>query len=288
MSKEAMKLALGKIKSARDCHFAAIDTLLFEAEEILEKALAEQQEPVTDEENEKFSRDVSNFKGADPEATKHALEEFLKGRMAEQPAPVPEGMVLLPKRMTQAMRDVTDQEDWTWEELLAAAEAITENEYNEIALAEQPAQQERTDYAVHLSHCNIGECEGVCKYLDDDCPALKHADMKAKWDSPSPQPAQQEPVAGKGKELSERLKLCARNVAFVAAGRVDMSSAAMQEMFALIDHVCVGLDSPPAQRTWVGLTDEEIEQACVPLGAAMLSFTEVARAIEAKLKEKNT
>ena len=48
------------------------------------------------------------------------------------------------------------------------------------------------------------------------------------------------------------------------------------------------LAEQPAQRTWVGLTDEEIEQSCVPLGAAMLSFTEVARAIEAKLKEKNT
>ena len=46
--------------------------------------------------------------------------------------------------------------------------------------------------------------------------------------------------------------------------------------------------SPPASKPWVGLTDEEIEQVCVPLGAAMLSFTEVARAIEAKLKEKNT
>ena len=46
--------------------------------------------------------------------------------------------------------------------------------------------------------------------------------------------------------------------------------------------------APAAQRPWVGLTDEEIEKACVPLGAAMLSFTEVARAIEAKLKEKNT
>ena len=43
----------------------------------------------------------------------------------------------------------------------------------------------------------------------------------------------------------------------------------------------------PAQRTWIGVTDEEIEQVCVPLGAAMLSFTEVASAIEAKLKEKN-
>ena len=41
------------------------------------------------------------------------------------------------------------------------------------------------------------------------------------------------------------------------------------------------------KREWVGLTDEEIERACAPLGAAMLSFTEVARAIEAKLRERN-
>jgi hypothetical protein len=50
-------------------------------------------------------------------------------------------------------------------------------------------------------------------------------------------------------------------------------------------------DSPGVElvlkREWVGLTDEEIEKACVPLGAAMLSFTEVARAIEAKLRSKN-
>lgn len=45
--------------------------------------------------------------------------------------------------------------------------------------------------------------------------------------------------------------------------------------------------SPSASKQWQGLTDEEIEQVCVPLGAAMLSFTEVARAIEAKLREKN-
>jgi hypothetical protein len=48
MGKEAMKQALGKIKSARDCHPNAVDTLLFEAEEILEGALAKQpvQEPI--------------------------------------------------------------------------------------------------------------------------------------------------------------------------------------------------------------------------------------------------
>ena len=59
------------------------------------------------------------------------------------------------------------------------------------ALAAQPVQ-ERTDYEVHLNHCNIGECEGVCKYLDDDCPALEHADMKAKWDRPTPPAAQRQ------------------------------------------------------------------------------------------------
>ena len=41
----------------------------------------------------------------------------------------------------------------------------------------------------------------------------------------------------------------------------------------------VPLYTTPPQRK--PLTDEEIERACVPLGAAMLSFTEVARAIEA-------
>ena len=52
---------------------------------------------------------------------------------------------------------------------------------------------------------------------------------------------------------------------------------------------CIGAPKQPpaAQRQWVGLTDEEIEKACVPLGAAMLSFTEVARAIESKLRSKN-
>ncbi len=45
--------------------------------------------------------------------------------------------------------------------------------------------------------------------------------------------------------------------------------------------------APPQRKP---LTEEEIERACVPLGAAMLSFTAVARAIEAAhgIKEKNT
>jgi len=83
---------------------------------------------------------------------------------------------------------------------------------------------------------NVNESEAAAEKMHEAIAAIKTA---------LAQPAQ-EPVAGKGKEYSEQLKLCARNVAFVSAGRVDMSSAAMQEMFALIDHVCVGIDSPPA------------------------------------------
>jgi hypothetical protein len=43
----------------------------------------------------------------------------------------------------------------------------------------------------------------------------------------------------------------------------------------------MGITSPPAQRTWQGLTDEEIENC---YGGEVSDF---ARAIEAKLKEKN-
>jgi len=40
-----------------------------------------------------------------------------------------------------------------------------------------------------------------------------------------------------------------------------------------------------SKRTWVGLTDEEIDQICGDVG---YGYIDVARAIEAKLKEKNT
>jgi hypothetical protein len=72
----------------------------------------------------------------------------LRAMLTTPPAPPsPEGTVLLPKRMTQAMRDVTDTEDWTWEDLLAAAEAITEGEYNE--LAAPPAAQKAIEFGMN-------------------------------------------------------------------------------------------------------------------------------------------
>jgi len=53
------------------------------------------------------------------------------------------------------------------------------------------------------------------------------------------------------------------------------------------------LYTAPPQRQWVGLTDEEIE-ACRQQGyahrglTASFDFVKAARAVEAKLKEKNT
>jgi hypothetical protein len=43
-------------------------------------------------------------------------------------------------------------------------------------------------------------------------------------------------------------------------------------------------DTTPPQRTWVGLTDEEVENLCLAVGTEAIEV----RLIEAKLKEKNT
>ncbi|WP_420105754.1 hypothetical protein [Herbaspirillum huttiense] len=43
--------------------------------------------------------------------------------------PVPEGLVLVPMHLNAEMRDVLSEEDWTWEDLLVAANAVTEEQY---------------------------------------------------------------------------------------------------------------------------------------------------------------
>ena len=53
-------------------------------------------------------------------------------RAAVAAAKVPTGFVLMPMRLTQAMRDVLADEEWQWPDFLAAAEAITEDEYNQL------------------------------------------------------------------------------------------------------------------------------------------------------------
>jgi hypothetical protein len=65
--------------------------------------------------------------------------------------------------------------------------------------AAKPAPvQERTDYAVHLHHCNIGEYQHSCKYGEDDCPALAHAASKAKFDTSQTEPVYEHSVQSNG------------------------------------------------------------------------------------------
>lgn len=45
----------------------------------------------------------------------------------------PKGRVHVPMLMTRAMREVVESEEWQWEDVLAAAGAVTEDEYNAIA-----------------------------------------------------------------------------------------------------------------------------------------------------------
>ena len=64
------------------------------------------------------------------------IEALLAAKAAPvAPAEPAEGWVLVPKRMTQEMRDVTDSEGWTWEDLLAEAGSISQEEYAAIAAA---------------------------------------------------------------------------------------------------------------------------------------------------------
>ena len=154
----------------------------------------------------------------------------------------------------------------------------------EEALAEQPAQEEgcqcpACEVKPHASDCAVHNEPAYQKGLCDCGAQQWNAGVPSLYPEPEPgvsikaayeQPAQQqEPVAW----IDEF-----GNVFPLGAQRgPKYLNEPMKPLYT----------SPPASKPWVGLTDKEIEQVCVPLGAAMLSFTEVARAIEAKLKEKN-
>ena len=58
---------------------------------------------------------------------------------------------------------------------------------------------------------------------------------------------------------------------------------ALQEKLVISEPVTLNLYTTPPQRTWVGLTDEEMQDLW-----DRYAHMEMMRAIEAKLKEKNT
>ena len=99
-----------------------------------------------------------------------------------------------------------------------------------------------------------------------------------------PAPAQQEPVAWLVYENWRKHSLF-----FTKEGAEDFKNASQRN-----DDLSGNLarwkteplyTSPPAQRTWVGLTDEELRKLCEEF---WLYPRKLLQAIEAKLKEKNT
>jgi hypothetical protein len=89
--------------------------------------------------------------------------------------------------------------------------------------------------------------------------------------------------------------------AFEALVRADEREQDIQRLSALVRAQQITIDKLEAQRTWVGLTDEDIKGADWVLSAVkeyeaytlqeqlvIEGVAEFAQAIEAKLKEKNT
>jgi hypothetical protein len=87
------------------------------------------------------------------------------------------------------------------------------------------------------------------------------------------QPAQQKPVGTYG-EIFESMRSLLRS------GR-----QADQQIYMAMQHKPLYTSPPAAKRQWVGLTDEEVMQTMSGDWTSQFYF---ARAIEAKLKEKNT
>ena len=57
----------------------------------------------------------------------------------------PKGYALVPLYPNAEMIRVMAEDEWQWEDLLAAAEAITEDQYNEIATAPSPAATDKKE-----------------------------------------------------------------------------------------------------------------------------------------------
>ena len=100
--------------------------------------------------------------------------------------------------------------------------------------------------------------------------------------------------------LEEINKLSIGESAICLPAEIDTAMDALRERLAQPEQelICVcgaiwegqELVSTPPQRTWVGLTDDEIALICGECAASAHKTDDIsyARAIEAKLKEKNT
>jgi hypothetical protein len=67
------------------------------------------------------------------------MPERAESFLAAPQQAIPSGYAIVPHRLTKAMDRVLSEDDWQWEDLLAAANAITEEEYQAISTASPTA-----------------------------------------------------------------------------------------------------------------------------------------------------
>ena len=103
--------------------------------------------------------------GFDQRAAQQKACEALARARSEQA----QSMVLVPSQMTNAMRDVVQQDDWDWAELLAAAEAVTEDEYCEILSHSDSSRAEQAE--------PVGWYDGNKFYASKESASMDCADM---------------------------------------------------------------------------------------------------------------
>ena len=153
----------------------------------------------------------------------------------------------------------------------------------------EPAQQEQEwiETACALIKAADDAAADADYMLDsDDCIKVVRGEWKGHLmnDRPAaPQPAQQEPVAWL-ELLREARDNCKASIVEegISASRKEYRIDLEARLTAALN------SSPPAQRTWVGLTDEEIEQGCKESWVTEQAWQSAVWWAEAKLKEKNT
>ena len=69
--------------------------------------------------------------------------------------------------------------------------------------------------------------------------------------------------------------------------KLQLNEVAFKPLFRCDDEVLALVNAALAQRTWVGLTDDEMKQCSYGVGGFMIGREEAMRAVQAKLKEKN-
>lgn len=109
---------------------------------------------------------AASFLAAPPLSGEAVLAERIKALSGA--APVPAGKVLVPVRMTRAMQSVCEQDDWEWADVLAAANAVTESQYEDALEGAAPIQPDDDDILTlaYMSGYSKGKFAGAAPAPD--------------------------------------------------------------------------------------------------------------------------